>query len=325
MPSAAKDSRARLLVYALLSHLLLLAHQAAYFGFTAPEAQSAAAWVNTYLAGGELGLEPGTAPAGLLSALLIVVVQLSGLDVELGLKLINVLAAHMLLLGLLLVSRTDAGARPFWTRLLAPAMLALTPALGVLSTNGLETTLFTLFVFLAMVRFGQKELRLNLEVAVWLLLATLTRPEGALYAAVALLWHLWRARADNRMGSAATWAGPALLLLVLGGTTGARIMVPDNPLPPLLWAGLPLGTSGAQTLTLENKGGNSLSVTVEVTDTADNLFVNGMLLDSVGWGEYTTSIVADASDTTYASLKVPDDYLGVGAKQGALVFWAEAE
>ena len=125
MPSAAKDSRARLLVYALLSHLLLLAHQAAYFGFTAPEAQSAAAWVNTYLAGGELGLEPGTAPAGLLSALLIVVVQLSGLDVELGLTLINVLAAHMLRLGLLLGRHEET----------APEFLGLG---RVLSTHGFD-------------------------------------------------------------------------------------------------------------------------------------------------------------------------------------------
>jgi hypothetical protein len=84
-------------------------------------------------------------------------------------------------------------------------------------------------------------------------------------------------------------------------------------------------TSGAHTLTLENKGGNSLSVTVEVTDTADNLFVNGMLLDSVGWDEYTTSIAALALDTTDASLKVPEDYLRVGPQAGALVFWAEVE
>jgi len=39
-------------------------------------------------------------------------------------------------------------------------------------------------------------------------------------------------------------------------------------------------TSGTHTLTLNNTGGNILSVTAEVTDTADNLFVEGMLLDS---------------------------------------------
>jgi len=84
-------------------------------------------------------------------------------------------------------------------------------------------------------------------------------------------------------------------------------------------------TSGAHTLTLENKGGNILSVTAEVSDTADNLFVQGMLLDSFGWDEYTTSIAALTSDTTDASLKVPDNYLGVGAQVGTLVFWAEVE
>jgi len=86
-------------------------------------------------------------------------------------------------------------------------------------------------------------------------------------------------------------------------------------------------TSEAHSLTLENTGGNSLSVTAEVSDTTtdSNLFVEGMLLDSDGWGDYSTSIAALDSDTTDASLKVPDAYLGVGAKQGALVFWAEAE
>jgi hypothetical protein len=86
-------------------------------------------------------------------------------------------------------------------------------------------------------------------------------------------------------------------------------------------------TSEAHTLALENTGGNGLSVTAEVSDTTtdSNLFAEGMLLDSDGWGDYSTSIAALDSDTTGASLKVPDDYIGVGAKQGALVFWAEAE
>ena len=87
----------------------------------------------------------------------------------------------------------------------------------------------------------------------------------------------------------------------------------------------PGDTSGTHILTLNNTGGNILSVIAEVTDTADNLFVEGMLLDSFGWGEYAASIPALTSDTTDASLKVPDSYLGVGTKEGALVFWAEAE
>ena len=40
---------------------------------------------------------------------------------------------------------------------------------------------------------------------------------------------------------------------------------------------------------------------------------------------FPKSIAALTSDTTNASLKVPDYYPGVGAKEGALVFRAEAE
>ena len=105
---------------------------------------------------------------------------------------------------------------------------------------------------------------------------------------------------------------PAIALVVTPGTIEFGELSPGD-------------TSGTHTLTLNNTGGNILSVTAEVTDTADNLFVGGMLLDSVAWSEYATSIAALTSDTTDASLKVPDSYLGVGPKEGALVFWAEAE
>jgi hypothetical protein len=84
-------------------------------------------------------------------------------------------------------------------------------------------------------------------------------------------------------------------------------------------------TSDAQTLTLENKGGFNISVTADVTDTANDLFVNGVLLDSAVWSAYGTSIAAAGSDTADAALDVPDDYAGVGAKVGTLMFWAEAE
>jgi hypothetical protein len=105
---------------------------------------------------------------------------------------------------------------------------------------------------------------------------------------------------------------PAIALAVTPGTIEFGVLSPGE-------------TSAVQTLTLENKGGYSLSVTAEVTDTADNLFVDGMQLDSARWVEYTTSIAALTSDTTGASLRVPEDYLGVGVKAGTLMFWAEAE
>jgi hypothetical protein len=82
-------------------------------------------------------------------------------------------------------------------------------------------------------------------------------------------------------------------------------------------------TSGVHTLTLNNTGGYGVSVTAEVNDTASNLFVNGLLLDSNAWSAYTTSIASAGSKPAGASLKVPSDYAGVGAKEGTLVFWAQ--
>ncbi|MFV9631975.1 MAG: hypothetical protein ACNYWM_13040, partial [Methanosarcinales archaeon] len=85
-------------------------------------------------------------------------------------------------------------------------------------------------------------------------------------------------------------------------------------------------TSDAQTLTLENNGGSSFTVTAQVSDnpTEDTLFKNGLLLDSTVWGDYTISIDAQTSDDTDASLSVPVDYMEVGQKQGKIVFWAQA-
>jgi hypothetical protein len=84
-------------------------------------------------------------------------------------------------------------------------------------------------------------------------------------------------------------------------------------------------TSAAQTLNFENTGGYNIHVSADVTDTADDLFVNGLLLDSAAWSAYGKSIAAAGSDTADSALKVPGDYAGVGAKAGTLVFWAEAE
>ncbi|MFH0904763.1 MAG: DUF3344 domain-containing protein, partial [Methanobacteriota archaeon] len=81
--------------------------------------------------------------------------------------------------------------------------------------------------------------------------------------------------------------------------------------------------SGAHTLTLNNTGGYSISVSAEVNDTTGSLFVNGLLLDSNAWSAYSASIASGGSKPAGASLKVPGDYAGVGPKEGTLVFWAQ--
>ena len=83
-------------------------------------------------------------------------------------------------------------------RWLAPAALALHPSFAAWSTGGLETQLFTFLLLAAALRFvAERERRLRAEAAAgggagrpWgsaalFALASLTRPEGALFAAVA--------------------------------------------------------------------------------------------------------------------------------------------
>lgn len=81
--------------------------------------------------------------------------------------------------------------------------------------------------------------------------------------------------------------------------------------------------SGAYTLTLNNTGGYSISVSEDVNDTASNLFVNRLLLDSNAWSASSASIASGGSKPAGTSLEVPGDYPGVGAKEGTLVFWAQ--
>ena len=105
---------------------------------------------------------------------------------------------------------------------------------------------------------------------------------------------------------------PAIALVVTPGSIEFGVLSPGE-------------TSEAHTLTLENNGGFNISVTADVSDTANDLFVHGLLLDSAAWDVYGTSIAAAGLDTADSALEVPGNYLGVGAQVGTLMFWAEAE
>jgi len=83
-------------------------------------------------------------------------------------------------------------------------------------------------------------------------------------------------------------------------------------------------TSDVHTLTLKNCGGLDFDITADVTDTANGLFEDGLLLGAEVWSNFSTSITAESSGTTGVSLAVLVDYIGVGSKEGTLVFWAQA-
>ena len=82
-------------------------------------------------------------------------------------------------------------------------------------------------------------------------------------------------------------------------------------------------TSSEHTLSISNTGGCNVSVTAEVTDTAGDLYVSGLLLDSGIWSSYSAAVEKSTAVDAGAVLDVPGDYAGVGTQEGTLVFWAE--
>jgi len=82
-------------------------------------------------------------------------------------------------------------------------------------------------------------------------------------------------------------------------------------------------TSDACSITIENKGGMSVTVTAETTDQAQGLFTNGLKLDNNSWRLFSKTINANDNLETQAKLAVSLDYAGVGTKAGTLIFWAE--
>jgi hypothetical protein len=81
--------------------------------------------------------------------------------------------------------------------------------------------------------------------------------------------------------------------------------------------------SDTQMLTLSSAGSCTIAVTASVTDSAADLFVDGLLLDSDSWSAFSRSIAKGGAVDAGVVLDVSDDYAGVGTQEGALIFWAE--
>lgn len=84
----------------------------------------------------------------------------------------------------------------------------------------------------------------------------------------------------------------------------------------------PRDTSGPHTITLTNEGAWNLLITTTVSDTAQNLYVDGLKLDGVKWGTFSTIILRDGFTERAATLTVPEDYTLTGRQNGTLIFWA---
>ena len=82
-------------------------------------------------------------------------------------------------------------------------------------------------------------------------------------------------------------------------------------------------TSSEQNLGISNTGACTVAVTSDVSDTAGNLYVSGLLLDSSIWSSYSATVEKAASVNAGAALDVPGSYTGLGTQEGTLTIWAE--
>ena len=84
----------------------------------------------------------------------------------------------------------------------------------------------------------------------------------------------------------------------------------------------PRDTSDPVTVTLTNEGAWNLLITTTVTDTAQDLYVEGLELDDVKWDVFSTTVARDGTTNCIATLTVPEDYTLTGRQNGTLIFWA---
>jgi hypothetical protein len=84
----------------------------------------------------------------------------------------------------------------------------------------------------------------------------------------------------------------------------------------------PGDSSAPVTITLTNKGAWQLHITAQATDTAQNLYVDGLNLDGVKWNTFGTTVLRDDATDCAAVLNVPETYTLTGRQDGTLIFWA---
>jgi len=118
-----------------------------------------------------------------------------------------------------------------------------------------------------------------------------------------------------------------------GGGANASVSLKTNIIPAIAIEVTPSNinfgelspgeTSSGNNLTVNNKGGYSINVSAEVTDNAENLFVNGALLNDKLWDLYSAVIPRSGDDKPVAKLHVPENYAGAGNKEGTMMFWAK--
>ena len=79
--------------------------------------------------------------------------------------------------------------------------------------------------------------------------------------------------------------------------------------------------SSTHQILIKNNGFTNLSVTAEVTDSAQDLYVRGFQINNATWTGYQTQLTSNGTEDADLRLKVPADYSDEGEKKGVLMFW----
>jgi len=84
----------------------------------------------------------------------------------------------------------------------------------------------------------------------------------------------------------------------------------------------PRDISHPVTITLTNEGAWRLAITTDVSDYADNLYVDGLKLDHLKWNDFEGTISRNDSEEYVVTLTVPETYTLTGNQNGTIIFWA---
>lgn len=84
----------------------------------------------------------------------------------------------------------------------------------------------------------------------------------------------------------------------------------------------PGDSSAAFPITVENTGAWQLLITTQVTDTAHDLYVDGLSIHDVHWQDFGISVARDTAVECDVVLSIPETFPLVGTQQGTLIFWA---
>ena len=83
-------------------------------------------------------------------------------------------------------------------------------------------------------------------------------------------------------------------------------------------------TSEPREMAITNSGSCDIIVTVEVTDSSDVLYKQGLWIDDNFWPNYEKTVQKGRTVSSELVLKVPADYSNTGNIDGTLILWVEA-